>query len=396
MAKLIAFFLALQMFFAALSGGVQSARTVSQNEYAGAGFSLTRTLIGDCYNVLTHKLDHSTDSSGMPYVWPAASFVEMLSDAYRLFPGSAKIKTVYRDALVNLFPQYLAENQTLHTTSGDVDGISYYNSYAGGSGSYYYDDNQWVCIQLLLGYQNLGDQSLLQAAEKNLEFMWTGWDNAAGGGIYWYMDYRSKNACSNAPGAIACLLAYQLTGKKIYLDRGKMIFDWMNRTMRQDDLFADNVDLNGAVANPWKGTYNQATMIYAGALLYEITGEQTYFDLTKATVDATLRYLFETADGPDGKTVTMRANPIFKAWCVGWLTRAYVKFYEVDPAKDDMPMRYVTEVMAAELATKDENGLYDPFFCSGGSDPANYTDLLSQCGVACALLNTALFDAGLR
>ncbi|MBR5427843.1 MAG: hypothetical protein IK118_05800 [Clostridia bacterium] len=399
--KFAAFFLALQMFFASLfgAGGMNfdRASAIAKNDLAAAGYSLSRTMQRECYDILRHTLHSKTDSTEVTYIWGAASYLEMLSDAYRLFPGDVTLRANYRDALKQMLPRYLAADQTIETADGAVDGISYYNASRGNTGDYYYDDNEWVCIQLLIGYENLGDPALLRAAEENLKFLWTGWDDVAGGGIYWYMDHTSKNACSNAPAAIAYLLGYQITGEEIYLERGKMIYDWMNRSMREEDLFADAVSLDGTVANHWKGIYNQATMIYAGTLLYEITGEEEYYTLTKATVDATIRHLFSETQDESGETVIcMQANPIYTAWCVGWIARAYVKFYEADPQKDTAAMEHFIAVMTAELATKDENGLYDPFFLSGAANPEAYTGLLAQCGVACSLLNAAYYDALLR
>ena len=400
MNRIAAFVVALQVFFGAVFGvGLDHYRTaveISKNEFAVSAYQLSTLLQKQCYNPLTHKLNQKTDQEGMPYVWPAASYVEMLSDAYRLYPGDLRLRLNYKDALKKLLPKYLAVGQTVNPPTGAVSGVSYYNSSAGSAGDFYYDDNEWVCIQLLLGYRNLKDASLLSAAEENLAFLKTGWDDAAGG-IYWSSAYNSKNACSNAPAAIAFLLAYQITGKQEYLAFGKAIYDFMNRTMRHDDLFIDNLALDGTVGNYWKGAYNQATMIYAGSLLYEITGENTYYDLTKATMNASLPHMFRQVETEGGtKTVRMNGNPIFKAWCIGWLARSYVKFYELDPEKDGAAMAMLTSVMRDELVTKDENGLYDPYFCSGGKDPDNYTELLAQCGVACTLLNTAYYDVFLK
>ena len=401
MNRLTAFFVALSVFFGAAFGvgrsNLSAAAALSKNDFAVAAYQLTAQLQKQCYDRLKHTLARKTDAGGMPYVWSAASYLEMLSDAYRLYPGDVRLRLNYRDALKKLLPKYLAVDQTVDPPSGAVSGVSYYNASAGSAGDFYYDDNEWVCVQLLLGYQNLKDASLLSAAEENLAFLRTGWDDAAGGGIYWSSEYSTKNACSNAPAAITFLLAYQITGKQDYLTFGKQIYDFMNRTMRVDDLFVDNIAADGTIRNHWKGAYNQATMIYAGSLLYEITGEKSYYDLTKATVNASLPLLFRQVEAADGtKQIRMNENPIFKAWCVGWLARSYVKFYEIDPEKDGAAMAMLTAVTRDELAAKDENGLYDPFFCSGGKDPDNYTELLAQCGVACTLLNTAYFDACLK
>ena len=397
MAKLTAFFLSLILFFTSFFGAgsgrsVDRSEKIANNEFARAGYSLAALLADNCYDALKGQILGNTDGNGVPYVWPASSFVEAMADAYRLFPGSAKLRQAYAGALKRGFARYLTEDED-YATPTKAQPISYYNSSAGGRGSFYYDDNAWVCIQLLFGYQNLGDRSLLAAAKDNLEFLWSGWDDTLGGGIYWSSGFTSKNTCANAPSAIAFLLAYQITGDETYLDRGRQIYDWTNRTLRRNDLFDDCIALNGNV-DRWNGAYNQATMIYAGSLLYEITGDGTCYDLTKATVNATIPLMFKETQTETGeRKVTMNVNPIFKAWCIGWLVRSYVKFYETDPEKDDTALNLCIAVMRDELATKDENGLYDPYFCSGGADAANYKDLLQQCGAAAAILNTAYYDA---
>ena len=401
MTRLISIILSVIMFFAAgpFGGGRSSeqARTVSKNEFAGAGYSLTLQILSKSYDPVKHRFKEYMGEGGTPSIWSTASVIETLADACRLFPASARIKTAYRDALTNVIGRYLVENAAIAAPGATYEGISYYNAVAGGTDDYYYDDNEWVCIQLLLGSRQLKDPGLLQAALANLEFLWTGWDDTLGGGIYWSSNYDSKNACSNAPGAVAYLLAYQLTGNGEYLEKGKRIYNWMNAALRENDLFIDNIEVPSGRRNGWRGIYNQATMIYAGSLLFEITGEKEYYDLTEATVNATLPLMFrETADGEGGTQITMNSNPIFKAWCVGWLARAYEKYFTVDPARDRRPMEYMEAVLRSELLTKDENGCYDPFFCSGGSDPENYTELLAQSGVASAFLCTAYYDTLLK
>lgn len=400
MQKILAFFLSVMMFFSTgVSTGkvsVQQAAQIAKDPCAAAGWELTELLMRRCSNLVTHKLYKRTNEKGSPTVWPAASYIEMLCDAYRLCPANVSLKLHYADALTKVLDRYKVENARINAPQGTYDGVTYYNASAGGEGDFYYDDNAWICIQQLLGYRNLGKPELLADAEKNLAFLWTGWDDALGGGIYWSSEFLGKHACDNAPIAIAELLAYQITGKEIYLERGKLLYDWMNAALRENDLFSDAILLTGEISE-WKGIYNQATMIYAGSLLYEITGEQTYYDLTAATVNATLDLMFEVTEKEDGAArVAMRENPIFKSWCVGWLARSYVKFYETDPQKDTLPLERLTAVLTDELATRDGDGLYDPFFCSGGADPDNYTELLSQCGVAASFLCAGYYTALLK
>ena len=399
--RLLSFFLSVVLFFSAgpFIGGrtAQQANRIAKNEFAAAGYALTSRILTKSYDPVLHRFKEYMGKGGMPYVWSAASMIETLADANRLFPASVRVRSAYRDALTRVIGKYLVRDAAIRTPQAEYKGLSYYNASAGNADDYYYDDNEWVCIQLLLGARQLGDDRLLEAARNNLEFLWTGWDDALGGGIYWSKDCTSKNACSNAPAAIAFLLAYQLTGEESYLEKGKRIYAWMNDVMRKDNLFIDSIEIASGRKNEWTGIYNQATMIYAGSLLYEITGEKAYYDLTAATVNASIGLMFRETQAEDGTAaITMNANPIYKAWCVGWLARAYEKFYTVDPVKDQKPMEYMTAVLRRELHTKDKDGFYDPFFCSGASDPENRTELLAQDGVASAFLCTAYYDALLK
>ena len=398
--RMIACFMSIIAFFSTgfMTGGYTAgqAKKIASDPYASAGRGLTKELLKDCSSLVDHSVSNRTDGKGVPFVWPVAAYIEAMADAYRLFPSDIDLKLRYKDALTNVIEKYKVKNAEIAVPTRTFEGVSYYNSYPGGEGDYYYDDNEWICISLLSGYNSFRIKALLNAAEENLEFLWTGWDDVLGGGLYWSSDYDSKNACSNAPAAIAFLTAYQITGKEIYLERGKLIYDWMNETMREDDLFLDSIGINGSV-NHWKGAYNQATMIYAGTLLYELSGENEYYDLTKATVDATVPLMFEQTTGENGgENVSMRENPIFKSWCVGWLARSWVKFYEADPEKDSTALELLCSVLNGELSTKDGNGLYDPFFLSGGRDDENYNEILSQSGVAAAFLCAGYYSAVLK
>ena len=399
--RLLSFFLCVNLFFSAgpFFGGrtLKQAAAVAGNEFAAAGYGLTSRIISESCDPKNHRIKENMGKGGQPYVWSLASLIETLSDANRLFPANLKIRAAYRDALTGVLEQYLVKDAVIRTPEGEHAGVSYYNASAGNAGDYYYDDNEWVCIQLLLGSRQLGDSRLLDAALENLDFLWTGWDDALGGGIYWSSECVSKNACSNAPAAIAFLLAHQLTGNAEYLEKGKRIYDWMNAAMRKNDLFIDKIDVATGRTNGWNGIYNQATMIYAGSLLYEITGDKKYYDLISATVAATVPLMFRGTENADGTAdISMNAEPIYKAWCVGWLARAYEKFFTADPLKDRKPMDCLLAVLRKELLTKDENGFYDPFFCSGASDPDNYTELLAQDGVASAFLCAAYYDVLLK
>ena len=225
--RLLSLFLSVVLFLYAgpLCGGhsVKQAGEIAKNEFAAAGYALTRQILAESYDPVQHELREYMGSGGAPHVWPVASLTENLADACRLFPNSASLKAAYRDMLTNILGKYLVKNAVIGTPEAEYEGVSYYSAAVDGTGDYYYDDNAWVCIQLLLGSRQLRDARLLDAALENLAFLWTGWDDALGGGIYWHKTWKSKNTCSNAPVAAAFLLAYQITGKELALARGKAI-----------------------------------------------------------------------------------------------------------------------------------------------------------------------------
>ena len=399
--KIISFLLSVILFFSSGAGlgkvDLDTARAMSSSAYAQEGYRLTEYILKKSYDPIRHVFKENLGDGGTAYIWATGSVIEMIADAYRLFPANLKLRAYYSDALTKVLKNYLVENAEITTPGRTHSGVSYYNASTGNRGDYYYDDNEWICIELLRGYLQLGKKELLNAALTNLDFLWTGWDDALGGGLYWSMGCEGKNACANAPAAIAFLLAYQCTGNEEYLEKGKMIYQWANENLRENDLFIDAINVATGNKDHWKGVYNQATMIYAGCLLYEITGEREWYDLTRATVQAVETLMFTETGTEDGGTeVSMNPNPIFNAWCVGWLARSLVKYYEVDPDRDPRPMALLDAVLQKELATKDAEGLFDPFFCSGDSFPDQYRELLAQDGVASVLLNAAWYEAVLK
>ncbi len=131
MEKLSALFLSLTIFLSSFfGGGFDYGRSVSlsANDLSRAGYALTELLVDNCYNIFKHKAGKAVGDSGTTTVWPMASFAEALSDAYRLYPGSLKLRAVFSDALKNGFGRYLTPEDKLVTPSAEFDGISYYNS----------------------------------------------------------------------------------------------------------------------------------------------------------------------------------------------------------------------------------------------------------------------------
>ncbi len=384
------------------------------------GIDLVKRMIDDYYNRDTHRVGEQPGATGATTLWPATSFLEAVAEAYRACPDDPYIYSTYIDLLNNGLPGVYRVEDTITSTTGTYE-VVYYNAVAYSTRDYYYDDDAWVCLQYLNAYDLLGDERYLELGEESLVFFWTGWDDKLGGGIYWDKTYQSKNTCANGPIAIAFLRAYELTGKKEYLDKGIRIYDWLRDVMLDNNLYHDAINIDGSI-NSWKAAYNQGTPMAAGALLYRITGDKKYLDETTAVWNATINHMFRGS----GSNTTMNGNPIYRAWCIGWLVRGFEMYYIVDDAKKTTAMDKLLSVLEDERKTRNYTfdtydiygkyvrtdtitGYYDPYFCSGDWEERyepgknnpdvnlrNKTQVLQPSGVATTFLLAGFYELTLQ
>jgi len=168
-------------------------------------------------------------------------------------------------------------------------------------GSEFYDDNGWADLALIQQYAITGNETVLKLAETDFDFITTGWDSNASspcpGGIFWTYGsgLRYRNVPANGPAAIAAAELYSITGNKTYLEWAQRIYDWVNENLRSPDgMYYDGVKsyYEGTpcyvVRDIW--SYNQGTMIGAGALLYALTGNSTYLKYALQTAQSSLQY----------------------------------------------------------------------------------------------------------
>jgi len=155
---------------------------------------------------------------------------------------------------------------------------------AGGGNDKYYDDNAWMVITFLEAYQLTGESRYLKRATETLDFVMSGWDDEAGGGIWWHEKHKdgSKNTCANAPAAVGCfMLAKYLDAKsaqKRITDGGKIVA-WTTKTLRgSNGLFGDAITVATGQVNGGQLTYNSALMLRAYLRVYTCTREDLYLD----------------------------------------------------------------------------------------------------------------------
>ncbi|HRK22429.1 MAG TPA: glycoside hydrolase family 76 protein [Fimbriimonadaceae bacterium] len=137
----------------------------------------------------------------------------------------------------------------------------------------YYDDNAWMVLALMETYEILGDKKYLDWASEALDYVLSGEDSRLGGGIYWKeAEKTSKNTCSNAPSAAACLAVAKYRRSEELRNKAKVLLDWTRKHLQdpKDGLLWDNVNLSGRIDRT-KYTYNTGLYLRAAIELDALT-----------------------------------------------------------------------------------------------------------------------------
>jgi hypothetical protein len=221
----------------------------------------------------------------------------------------------------------------------------------------FYDDNVWIALDYLEAYRLKGRNEYLERSKLLWDFIISGWDNKAGGGIYWNEQRKlSKNTCSNAPAAVLAFKLFETTGDYEFFERGQEIYFWTKETLQDktDYLYFDNIDIEGKI-DKRKYAYNSGQMMQAAALLYKITGEKSFLEEAEKIGVSGIFYFTEDFQDEDGKEFRL-----FKRtdnWFIAVMMRGYTELYTItkDPEfllvfKDNMDHLWEN--------VRDENGLF--------------------------------------
>jgi hypothetical protein len=167
---------------------------------------------------------------------------------------------------------------------------------AGPGGTKYYDDNDWVGLELVRLYQLTHQTALLGSAEGIMAFEMAGWQERPGlaceGGLPFSNDISNgeRNTVTTAPAAELGTLLYRFTHNVAYLQFAEKAYEWVRNCLQQPaNLYADHIGDKGVV-EPKLWSYNQGSMIGAGALLYQATGNGAYLYQARQTAQAALEY----------------------------------------------------------------------------------------------------------
>ena len=140
---------------------------------------------------------------------------------------------------------------------------------AGPGGAKYYDDNDWVGIELARLYELSRSPSLLAGAETIMAFEMAGWQTnpelGCPGGLPFSnsAENTDRNTVSSAPAAELATQLYRITHNLQYLQFAEMAYQWVRQCLLSaSGLYADHVNRKGVVEGQlW--SYNQGTMIGA-------------------------------------------------------------------------------------------------------------------------------------
>jgi hypothetical protein len=155
------------------------------------------------------------------------------------------------------------------------------------------DDIGWFSLALVRGYQMTGDTNFLNAAEYGFGFAFgRGWDTNFNNGGIWEEQPANVNGPPNK-NPLACdsnlqtvCMLYQSTTNPAYLADAELIYGWVRTNLFNPGtgIVYGSITTNGQV-NTQPNLYNQGTFVDCANLLYNITGQQEYYNDAKAAVN---------------------------------------------------------------------------------------------------------------
>jgi glycosyl hydrolase family 76 len=160
----------------------------------------------------------------------------------------------------------------------------------------YYDDNEWVALELVRLYKHTHESQLLQRAEQVMAFVMAAWQAnprlACPGGIPFSdsPDNIDRNTITDAPAAELGVQLYWISHNIAYLRFAEGAYQWVRTCLLEPNgLYADHIRNDGMVVDDlW--SYTQGAMIGAGTMLYQATHNGAFLAQARATAKLALAY----------------------------------------------------------------------------------------------------------
>ena len=221
----------------------------------------------------------SAGSSTYAPFWRTAEMIEMVEDAAQLSGSST-----YRRMVGQL-----------------TRGVTHRFGTCWTRNRIYNDDVMWMVLAFERASSITGSTSLRTIARSNFDATYArGWSGAFGGGIWWTTDKDEKNACVNAPAALAALGLSQSLHQKSYLTKAEQLFGWVRSHLYNAGTGAvyDHLSSSGGQTAVDRDTYtyNQGTFAGAARRLSSATGDGSY----QSEAHDALEYAKDQMTTPDG------------------------------------------------------------------------------------------------
>jgi hypothetical protein len=295
-----------------VSGSSLSAQSIS--EVCGRIDTLNKNIYRyfyDSASTLYYETNNvHPDEKKYSYLWPLCALIQASNEEEALHPSKDYMSPVLGAIQQYYSPLAPAPAYQASVTKEEKD-------------SRFYDDNQWIAIACLDAYYRTKNEKYLNISKEIYHFMMTGFDTAAGGGLYWKEgDKRSKNTCSNGPGILVALQLYKISHQQNYLDTALILYHWVNTHLQSPDgLYYDNLKIPSLKIDSTIYTYNTGTMLQSNVLLYQITKNKKYLQEAKRIASAAERFFYKEDHLP------------VNYWFNAVLLRGEIALYQLDKNK---------------------------------------------------------------
>lgn len=233
------------------------------------------------------------------YLWPFSQALAATVSVNEVRPLRSQLHSELKARMVGLGNYFDGDDSgapegTFTSTLAAFDGTV--APPAGPGGTKYYDDNDWVGIELVRLYKLTHERAALSLAEQIMAFEMAGWQTSpelgCPGGIPFSNSAQNseRNTITTAPAAELGVQLYGLTGDTAYLQFAEQAYAWVRACLLEPSgLYGDHVDKRGVI-EPHLWSYTQGVMIGAGTMLAQVTGNPEYLVQAAQTVQAAAAY----------------------------------------------------------------------------------------------------------
>ena len=241
-------------------------------------------------------------------------FLNSGTDTYREAPGMNGTATAwpYSQALAATIAMTAVPKRGrlyIREAQRRIDGLKRYvrpdGAYAAGigAGNVYYDDNEWIALELVRWWELRRDRTALARAARLFGVVRRAWDgdetHPCPGGIFW-TDAKGnddRNTVTTATGALLAMRLYEATKNRGYVTWARRMLGWVEGCMlAPDGLLWDHLNLDGERdVTHW--SYNQGTAIGAYVSLYRLTGDGDALRRAEGLANESLAYFDRTPGG---------------------------------------------------------------------------------------------------